>query len=199
MSWEWFGGLTCGDSSFAIIVRISPLSKLRFRMVTKLTWSQCGIPHTAGFWEADGSFILGVSKNKGYKLGFAMHPRIRGTSYDDTIIANIERLFKEKEIRYSISTDKVGREEFSICVTHLPSVKKVCELLLPYLIGRKKIQCDFFLREIIPRLERGKHLTKEGFIGLVELREIISFSKKGNREKYLSSYFRELWHLQKGV
>jgi len=195
MSLEWFGGFSCGDSSFAVIARKSSNSKIGFRIVTRLRWSQCGIPHTAGFWDADGSFVLRVAKEKSHRLGFSMSPQIKGTSYDDLIIANIEKIFKEEKITYSVSTDSSTREEFTITVTHLPSVKLVCELLFPYLIGKKKIQCALFLQEIIPRLERAEHLTKEGFIELLELRETISFTKKGNRKRYSAQYFKELWDL----
>lgn len=197
MSLEWLGGLTWGDSSFSLIIRKSPNHKLGFRMVIKITWSQYGIAHTAGFWDADGSFVLKIAKDEAYNLDYAMSPQVKATTFDNTIIACISEIFDRHELQYSISEQTSRKRKYlSVCITHLPSVRKICELLLPHLIGKKRIQCEFFLKEIIPRLEKGEHLTKKGFIKLAELREMIAFSKKGARKKYHSSYFKELWNLE---
>lgn len=198
---EWLGGFSSGDSHLVIAARESKKSRLGYRLVLKVGWSQNGIPHASGFWDADGAFMVRVAKESTYKIGYVMNPIIRGTSTDDVLISHIKEVLINNgiEIKESIEHTKKGKPDFRLAITNISEVKQICKLLLPYLVGRKQIQADIMLNKIIPLFEQKRHLTREGFIEIMEWREIMALSKKVPREKYSTQFFRDLWNLQKGI
>ena len=197
----WLAGFTSGDSDFGVKARPSPNSRLLWRVEIRLGWSQNGIPHVAGWFNADGAFMVRVSKTDAYKVGYSMQPYLRGSSTNDVLLSHIKMVLEEYEIGYvpSIEETKKGRPDYRLAITRVDQVKKICAILLPYLVGSKKVQCDILLNKIIPLFEQKKHLTREGFIEIMEWRDVMTRFKRVSRTKYNAQFLRDLWSLQKGA
>jgi len=162
-----------------------------------LTWSQNEIPFVAGFLDADGAIKIRVSRTDQYSLGYSTSPDITIDSSDVDVIEKVKSILIQNGIevpqRQSFSNRGIPMTRLEII--KLTEVRKTLELLIPYLVGRKRIQAELMLTNILPIFESGRHLTKEGFIELMELRDVMVLSKKKDIRKYKTTYFKKLWNL----
>ena len=152
--------------------------------------------YVAGFFDGDGLVQLDVNKGKTYKIGHEVTPRIKITNARGDVIEEIKKWCKSHGIVAHTRVDKRGhrlRPLKILTINRLESVKKFCMLIYPYLRVKRE-QVRILLFEIIPRLERGRHKTKEGFIEVMEFVDRVNSLKGGRRRnKYTADYFRKLW------
>ena len=94
---------------------------------------------------------------------------------------------------YSKQNDR-DKEFTRVCINGNSNIKNFLAPLLP-MLKEKQEQAIIMLREIIPRMERDVHLTKEGFIELMKWKELLDREKPMSNEdrKYTVEYFQDLW------
>ena len=63
----------------------------------------------------------------------------------------------------------------------------------------KREQVDLLLDEILPRMERGVHHEKKGFLEVMHHVDRFNSYKGGSRGKYTLEYFQNLWEMDSCV
>ncbi|UXF50577.1 hypothetical protein 7778G3H09_2 [Haloquadratum phage sp.] len=155
----------------------------------------------AGLFDAEGSISLSPMNRGHYRLNHRLKPQIRVSQVQDkTMLEDIFDSYNDY-IDFDYGLSKRNNEndphrqptvEVNICTKN--SIRNFLAPLLP-MLKEKQEQAIIMLREIIPRLERGVHLNKEGFIELMKWKELLDREKPmGNEDrKYTVEYFQDLW------
>ena len=193
---QWLAGFSNGDFSIAVSTRPSANS-IGWRCAVKLAWSQNEVPYVAGFVDADGAIKIRVSKSDMHHLGYTTSPDICIDSSDADVIKKIKKILNDNNINtpehHSFSNRGIPMNRLE--VTKLTDVRKILELIRPYLVGRKRIQVEMMLNTALPIFEKGEHLTKEGFIKIMEIRDMMVLSKKKDIREHTADYFKKLWSI----
>ena len=180
------------DSDGAIYVNIQkPNPKYRnhkYKLVPKVIFSQ----YFAGVIDGDGSIKVCIKdrrrRRRKTKIGFEFQPMV--TIKTDSSVLEIVNAFKRfcscLGVKPFVSWHKTY---VTFGVSGRESVKRLLKAVEPYLIIKKR-EADIMLKKIIPMMEQGKHLTKEGILEIMPY--IDQMNKRGGnkRKKYTTNYFR---------
>jgi len=194
---NWLAGFSNGDFSMTVSVRPSQNSTLGWRASPKIVWSQNELPYVAGFIDADGAIKISIGQSKAYSLGHHITPDVCIDSSDTNVILKIKNVLEANNINvpqyHGFSNRGIPMQRLEII--KVEDIRKTLELVLPYLVGRKRIQAELMLKRVLPIFEEKRHLTKEGFIEIMELRDFMVLSKKKDIRKYNTDYFKTLWDI----
>jgi len=153
----------------------------------------------AGLFDAEGSIELSARDHPTATFNHQIEPRLRMTqAQDKTMLEDIYDSYREYfDFYYSVSKRQRNPQyqpTVQVEVAQYDSIKNFLAPLLP-MLKEKQEQAIIMLREIIPRMERDMHLTKEGFIELMKWKELLDREKPmGNEDrKYTVEYFQDLW------
>lgn len=178
--------------------------------------------YLAGLIDSDGEITLRVKKNYRYRYGFCFFPQIRITQYiaglidgdgcldvqiyrnrnfgilprvrlTESKIIKLEELlrrFRALGVHPKVYRD---RNNIIISIVKIGEVKNLLQKILPFLVIKRE-QAEILLYEIIPRLEKFKHKSKDGFLeimGFVDrLRELNCYNGLLKyTKKYFETYF----------
>lgn len=184
----------------------------------------------AWFFIGEGGATLGCSRRHervglSAILGYRITPHVAITNTDLDVMEVLERWFKVKKIKNNFCTrqPKAPRKtRFDIKVERFADVKKFLEIILPYLVGKKKIVCRLML-ECLTKFGRGswsdilkvkgRVTRKRGrilsinwnvdeerrkFLEMMKYREKILAINGGRTAKYRYPFFEKLWGMQNG-
>jgi len=154
----------------------------------------------AGLFDAEGSIVVGTSTSIA-NLNYQLTPRVQmKQAQDKTMLEDIFESYSDYiEFDYNMininNENKPNRQP--TVKAHINSKRDIKNFLAPLLpkLKEKQEQAIIMLREIIPRMERDVHLTKEGFIEMMKWKELLDREKPmGNEDrKYTVEYFQDLW------
>ena len=160
------------------------------------------IAHLAGFIDAVGSVTVHVSKNDSYKLGYNYTPVVRASrpmNDNDPLLGKLLEYADEQGVRYSLSEKSHAKDRDSMSYEFFckrpDGVKRFLEPLLPYLVAKYE-PALILLEHVIPRIEDGLHLEKEGFYELMEFADAIRQNdRQKSIKKYDQEYFANEWSI----
>ena len=158
------------------------------------------ISQMAGLFDAEGSISLSPHRGN-HCLNYSLKAKIQIQQVQDkTMLEDIFESYSDY-IEFDYSLNKRSRENdpnrqptVQVNIYTRNNIKNFLAPLLP-MLKEKQEQAIIMLREIIPRMERGVHLNKEGFIELMKWKELLDREKPmGNEDrKYTVEYFQDLW------
>jgi len=185
----------------------------------------------AWFWLAEGTGYLELTKRHEKKglsgiLGYQLTPYMSIANTDFDLMKVIEEWFKAKNIKCGLHMMKTKPPRVPIAhlkVGRTRDVKKLLEILLPYLVGRKRVVCELLL-ECLNRYgrdgwseiwktkgtwirdERGRILKrsirwdfeeeKKRFLCMMKYRDRIHSLNRGSLAKLNYEYFSKLWGIE---
>ena len=152
--------------------------------------------YLAGMIDGDGSISVSIHRARDMKTRFWLEPKVQVSV---EAIERFEHILEELCSRLGVAVNfnyyktSSGGIAFVATFYGMKNVKNLLNLIHPFLIFKKK-QASIMLREILPRFDEGKHLTKEGILEIMLfVDQLRSFHGKNNRLKYDTKYFRSLW------
>jgi hypothetical protein len=194
----YMSGYFDGEGCIQTCVSVSEDKKINYNFSpnVKVRTSQ-----VAGLFDAEGSIRLSPFKQPNNCLNHCLKPALTmGQVQDKTMLEDIFESYNDYiEFDYSLrkrnnENDPHRQPIVEVNIYTISDIKNFLAPLLPKL-KEKQEQAIIMLREIIPRLERGVHLNKEGFIELMKWKELLDREKPmGNEDrKYTVEYFQDLW------
>jgi len=160
------------------------------------------IAHLAGLLDAVGTVTVHVSKNDKYSIGYqyqAVVRVIRPMDDNDPILGKLLAYCDENGVKYSLSETSHGKDwdskSYEWLCKNPESIRRFLEPMLPYLVTQYK-RSVIMLEQIVPRMEDGLHLKKEGFYELMEFADMIrDGNTRGTERKYDQESFGEEWSI----
>jgi len=158
------------------------------------------IAHLAGVLDAIGTGTGHISKNDKYSIGYqyqAVVRIIRPMDESDPLMGKLMAYCDELGVKTSISEVSQGPDadtrSHKLHINNPQSLRRFLEPMVPYLVTKYK-SAVIMLEQIIPRLEDGLHLEKDGFYELMEFADMIREDhRRGTEVKYDQDYFKEEW------
>lgn len=147
--------------------------------------------YTSGYFDGDGSISLRIAKSK-TSVGYDCTPAVYIISAITRSLDKIEEWCQESKIKLNryIRRGPTYTEEIVISRRHC---KAFLYLVKDYLWTTKREQAEITLSEVFPKIESQVHLTKEGFLDLMESIDKVNQLKGKRRGRYTRDYFAELW------
>jgi len=180
----YIAGMIDGDGTILLIIRKRSKATLSYQALPQVELRV----YFAGLLDSDGCIHLHVFRDR--KRMNAV-PRISWDLKEANQLKTIfNRLAKQEGFRLSINQ---RQDRLRFVVSGVQNVKKFLNSIQPYLVLKRQ-QADIMLKKILPFMERKKHLTKEGFLQLMEYAdELASLHFSQGRRKYNKSFFEKLW------
>jgi len=188
---KWLGGFTSADGTISPMIKKQRDVNIGYYLSLRMSWNQKSEPILAGFFDGDG-YINPIIKRKG--RGYSIRPTLQMGNRCSLILIELSSILNGLNIEYRWGFNKRD-EMIYININKFSHVKNLLEILFPYLLGSKRIQAEIMLREIIPRMERSLHRTKEGFLEIMEFVDRLNSHKVGKRGKYNRKFFIGVWRL----
>ncbi len=127
------------------------------------------ISWVAGIWDGEGTITIVKQRRKESKGGSViLFPKFTMENTNIVLIEKVCEIFDSLGVNFYINVrnkkaDK-HKDRFVINVCRLTEIKKICEILIPYLVS-KKSQAKLLLRFVTSRIERldiakKKHINK---------------------------------------
>jgi len=193
----YMSGYFDGEGCISLYVGNRGSTKTNYELNTRLSVETSQM---AGLFDAEGSITLGTSRAT-TSLNYNFLPSINMKQVQDkTMLEDIFDSYNDYiDFDYSLTkesneNDPTRQPTVKASIYTKNSIKNFLAPLLPKL-KEKQEQAIIMLREIIPRLERGVHLNKEGFIEMMKWKELLDREKPMSNEdrKYTVEYFQDLW------
>jgi hypothetical protein len=193
----YMSGYFDGEGSIGTGVSVSERKKANYDFCPKV---RIKTTQMAGLFDAEGSIRLGPKRQPNY-LNYDLKPGVMMKQVQDkTMLEDIFESYNDYiDFDYSLceqsnENDPNIQPTVEVNIYATSDIKNFLAPLLP-MLKEKQEQAIIMLREIIPRLERGVHLHKEGFIELMKWKELLDRDKPmGNEDrKYTVEYFQDLW------
>jgi intein/homing endonuclease len=153
--------------------------------------------YIAGLFDGDGCIYACATHNgNSYVFRTNLQMLLRRKPFE--VLYEIKGFLARKGIHATVrkrpSHHSRSGEELVLYISSRTSVKRFLELLLPWL-RVKRPQAIVMLTQIIPRLEKGEHLTRRGFLELMRWADVLTLLKGDTLEakKYTYAYFLKIW------
>lgn len=149
------------------------------RLLFEISW-------LVGIIEGEGCFGLNNNCTKMKDGSKYMYPRVSITNSDIELLNACVVILKDLKVAHYIVKKTRQRENnpcYTIIITGFKRVKRILELIIPFMIGEKLPQCKILLKFINSRLNNGKIEAK--------------FRQYTNHEKELIQQFKSLRMAQK--
>lgn len=135
--------------------------------------------YIAGFTDGEGSFNVSVKKRIDYKDQWKLTASFNISQKDRVILALIKKVLgcgtlrerKDGVVYYEVTNVASLRDKI------IPFFKR-----FGFLSAKKKTNFSIF-SSIVEKMDKGEHLTDEGFRKILELREVLN-EGKGRKRKY---------------
>lgn len=146
--------------------------------------------YLAGVIDSGSSIRVHVKKDDSYAVGFALSPIIEVRRSRRAIPELLAMWGDSIGVRSDL---KENEKNTRWIVNRRDDIQLVLELLAPYMMVYDSA-AEVMIEEVLPRLERGEHTTKDGFIEVMEYVDFLREATGRERQsKYSQDYFRELW------
>ena len=136
-----------------------------------------------GFTDGEGCFSISIFKNKTLKSGYQIFPEFVLTQGAKSLEAleKVQRFFGCGKIYENKRYDDHNESLYRYCVRNRTDlIQKICPFFMKYTLKTaKKYDFELFLQglEII---ERGEHLTEQGFMKIQEIASQMNRKKPRN-------------------
>jgi hypothetical protein len=195
---SYMSGYFDGEGCIKADVKSSETHYLNYQFLPRL---KVQTAQMAGLFDAEGSIILAPSTSSNVNLNYQFLPRLKMEQVQDkTMLEDIFESYNDYiEFDYNLRKNKHENDpnRQPTVEAYIDPKRDIRNFLAPLLpmLKEKQEQAIIMLREIIPRMERDVHLTKEGFIELMKWKELLDREKPmGNEDrKYTVEYFQDLW------
>jgi hypothetical protein len=193
----YMSGYFDGEGCIRVCVGDSERNKTNYEFHPRL---KVETSQMAGLFDAEGSITL-FPDRAGTSLNYNLRPSLNMAQVQDkTMLEDIFNSYNDhidfdyRLRRSNNENDPTRQPTVKVNIYTKNSIKNFLAPLLP-MLKEKQEQAIIMLREIIPRLERGVHLNKEGFIEMMKWKELLDRDKPmGNEDrKYTVEYFQDLW------
>lgn len=192
----WFSSFFDGDGTIMLVVEEEERVSVGYTIRPKMMITHSRV---AGYVDSEGAIKLGVAKADRYRLGYSTLPKVSiGQAESADMLADFLESYADA-IGVNSSTVYVDDSRENTQDTFNWSVQGVenCEKLLGEisdLLIVKRPQAEIMKNDILPLIRSGRHLSKSGFIRLMEMKQKMDSYKGGaRRSKYTPQYFSELW------
>jgi len=193
----YVAGATDGDGSIVSSVTESTKGTTHRKISPKVTYAF----YISGLLDSDGCINQCVRRNDrvglGYKTNCDVRVKIIQKGSQD-VRQTFIKYFENLGVDYGEAKDE-GRgnryDRWRIYVSSISSVDTLLRELRPHL-RIKKEQANIMIDEILPRLRKGVHHDKRGFLRVMAWRDAMNLYKGGNRGKYNLRYFEDEWDIK---
>lgn len=194
---EWSAGFFDGDGTLRVTIGERETTPTNYHIQSNAKVHQA---YVSGLFDAEGCIIPGMQVDDEYGNGHKIKPRVLieqvQTEHDPLakLVAHAESI----EVDYNVQTayrDDRDYKYFNFVVSNRESLKRYLSDLTPHLTVKRE-QAEIMAQEIIPRIERGEHTSKRGFLKVMYWVDKMNELKGGNRGKYDLKYFEELWDME---
>ena len=120
----------------------------------------------AGFIDGEGRFHIGISKHKDLRSGYQILPEL-------TVVQHQRDVDLLHELRSAMNCGVVRRNHADRYCWRVRNLKNLSEVIIPFfekypLRSKKSIEFLKF-RKVVMMMQRGEHLTEEGFARIVKI------------------------------
>lgn len=145
----------------------------------------------AGFFDGEGSVGLYAQEHSANSIGWKVQPQIVISQWqpEQELHEKLLSLLDENDITYNFQQQSSGKS--NIRIQSRSSIVKLWELIGNHLVVKKE-ELRIMAEEIVPMLNDGKHLKKEGFLEVMQKKEKLDQNKSSSatsNRKYDYEYF----------
>lgn len=121
--------------------------------------------YISGLVQADGSFHIAVDRNKSYKLGIRITPKLILSQH-----ISAKPFFKDLINYLGVGHLNTHRDEVQIVVNSLPQIKqRILPLFDLYPVRSGKLISYLKFKQVVEMMELKEHLTAEGLAQIIEI------------------------------
>ena len=186
---KWIAGFTSADGTVEPMIKKQSDVSIGYNLSLRIQWSQ--EPIIAGFFNGDGCILPNIRRRG---RGFKINPYLEFDNGDSLVLDELSKMLINLNIKHKIYNDKRDKVK-QIRVQKFEMVEKLLNFITPFLVGSKRIQAEIMLQEIIPRMKRGEHRNKIGFLEIMKYIDKLNKLKGGIRGKYNRNFFIEAWNM----
>lgn len=135
--------------------------------------------YIAGFTDGEGSFNVSVKRRDDYTGAWKLSASFNISQKDRIILAKIKDVLRCGTLR---------ERQDGVVYYEVTNIKSLQEKIIPFferfgfLSANKKTNFSIF-KKIVDLMYKNGHLTKEGFMTIIQLREILN-EGRGRKRKY---------------
>lgn len=149
----------------------------------------------SGLLDAEGSLEMRIM-DKGDSYSLSPRCSIRQRQTDCPIVSKLTEFAESIDVEYSLTHREYDGEnstdQFCFSIIGVNDVDKYLRSLEPHLVVKKE-QAQIMLEDILPKLSRGEHKNRRGFLRVMKHVDRMNNLKGGQRGKYTLQYFEDLW------
>lgn len=127
-----------------------------------------------GFIDGEGCFHVGINKHNDLRIGYQILPEL-------TVVQHQRDLDLLYELRSAMNCGVVRRNHGDRFCWRVRNLKNLSEVIIPFFDKyplKSKKSLDFLkFRDVVMMMQKGEHLTKDGF------QQILEIASKMNRAK----------------
>lgn len=187
-------GVLDGDGS--IVNQIDPPSsgyKLAPRVVIEMNY-------VSGLTDTEGTIDPSIMEHPDTAIGYhsAVNFELK-MSRCNSVLERLKGFADMMGIQYGVHFREHDNEDwadqFVFTISERDSVRRYLTALIPFLSVKRR-QAEIMAYDIIPKLEKGYHQNRRGFLKLMYHVDRMNALKGGNRGKYNLEYFEDEWGMQ---
>lgn len=200
---EYIAGIFDGDGSLGASIHTSDSTKTGCSISANARIIQTydsDPSYISGVFDAEGDISIQVMKSERGKIGYYLKSESRiNQNVGDYILPfaiRLKRYCDEVGCDVNLSFDERDNEKWADSIQfRIGTLDKVDNFLrgIRDYSTIKLGQIDIMLEEILPRLRKGTHHNKIGFIETMEWVDKMNSLKGGSRGEYSADYFKDLW------
>lgn len=149
------------------------------------------IEYVAGLFDGAGSISLRISESNKTDIGFEIIPSVWVSINNEMVLGLLDEFGTDHGLFPKIEQTGHGTTRWTLRSRR--DVEQFLSTIEPHLVNHYE-RAGLMLYEVLPRLEKERHLTKRGFVEVAELAdELDKHRLHGKERKYTADYFRERW------
>lgn len=143
--------------------------------------------YIAGFTDGEGSFNVSVKKRDDYTGIWKLSASFNISQKDRVILA---------KIKDTLGCGTLRERQDGVVYYEVTNVKSLQDKIIPFferfgfLSANKKTNFSIF-KKIVDLMHKNEHLTKDGFLKIIRLREILNEGRGRKRKYQLSDIFKK--------
>ena len=191
---QWLGGFFDAEGYIGVTPTPRKDHRIRYTLIPCCHINQA---YVAGYFDGEGCVAPAIRQSKTINIGYTVQPNARIRSKDNDVLDEIHDYLDGFGITsriYVLPPKYEGVHSMKDLVIYgLANTENFLLLISPYLHSSKHEQAKIMLSEILPRMKRKEHLTKSGFLKVIEHVDELNSLKNGVRGKYNSEFFKKIW------
>lgn len=160
-------------------------------------WTDTDLAHLAGFFDGKGRVGIIVSHEEKYKLNYIYEPQLRleWPHEQRSTLGKMCEYCEDQLVSYTMHEyERSGGSGVRWEVGNRDGIKRFLAPLMEHLVATY-VPAREMLQHVLPALEDGRHLEREGFYELMKIADAINDMKGYRESKYSADFFAEKWSL----